>query len=467
MKILAANLRHLYQKKYSSFYAMLFAMPPAVFMVGMLDDGRGGFVAMSAIAMLSVGMLLGSLSLDVLGRPFSYCLPGHRKVPRQFLFIIGIIACLVEAMIVYTVRRAGFEGPAMTFVSAFFAGSVFYWLGAWLVFRTPMMGVSFAGLPLFIAMGFWFFGGAKFCDNLILNQYFIVIPAGIAAYVLAWQYWGKEDLPRRYCGTVLLMMLGGKMTVQRQAQMNRAFEEKKKDKGKSSSLIKSEVETFFTNKIASSNSASLSAFVWGRLYESFGVLLSRGYIIFLVIILFLVCFLGYIVGEGNGSFMIVFMPIWMLSQACHSKYSKVPMIIGRRERFWAAVSQSAVISAIFIVLLILFVLLAVSLKPIMPSFSIAGYTLTYQSFDPIFIPTVSLMLPIMFVIGVINRKDANRQACVCLPFIAAAVLSFFLFKPFYPSLKVLLLQGVLLILLGWGCFITVLRYTFFRCDLTQ
>ena len=90
--ILAANMKHLYQRRVAWFwYLLILCQAPVILMPPFLArfDRYLGYL----IASLLVGILAGGMQKDVLIKPFSFCLPNHRRIPRAFIFGIGLATC--------------------------------------------------------------------------------------------------------------------------------------------------------------------------------------------------------------------------------------------------------------------------------------------------------------------------------------------------------------------------------------
>ncbi|MHC4463656.1 MAG: hypothetical protein ACYS30_19830, partial [Planctomycetota bacterium] len=93
MSILTVNLKHLHQRRglwlvyvCLGFFAFIgiavsFKRPSA---------GQGQFIGLVVLAFV-VGLLLALLPIELMSKPFSYCLPGHRKVVRKFIFSVAVV----------------------------------------------------------------------------------------------------------------------------------------------------------------------------------------------------------------------------------------------------------------------------------------------------------------------------------------------------------------------------------------
>ena len=82
MSVLTVNLKHLYQRRgLWLFYVLVitFAFAGIAMLFDDTKAGEGRFVGLIVLAFV-VGLLLSALPIEVMSKPFSYCLPGHRKI---------------------------------------------------------------------------------------------------------------------------------------------------------------------------------------------------------------------------------------------------------------------------------------------------------------------------------------------------------------------------------------------------
>ncbi len=91
MSILIANLKHLYQRRGAWFaYLIILCMVPMA-LFGLKYDRYLGFLLIS----FWTGVFAGNMQKDVLMKPFSFCLPGHRRIPTLFIFCVGGVVNLI------------------------------------------------------------------------------------------------------------------------------------------------------------------------------------------------------------------------------------------------------------------------------------------------------------------------------------------------------------------------------------
>ena len=138
MSILCVNLKHLYQRR--SFWLLGLFFGIVAFGIAMVineavtENKHGAFCA-PVLWMLFVGTFIAHLPIEVLNKPFSYCLPGHRDIPRKFLFYVGLPLSFLWSLSFLFFPDLNFVKTVLSCLSGFSAFTIFYWLGVWLVFR--------------------------------------------------------------------------------------------------------------------------------------------------------------------------------------------------------------------------------------------------------------------------------------------------------------------------------------------
>ena len=401
MTILQANLKHLYQRRGLLILGMLLlafgVLMVATGIVGGRIARKDGAFALPAYWMLIVGMFLAAQCMDVLTKPFAYCLPGHRPLPRKVLFYVGWSLSILWSLPLLAYPGLGFGKAFLACMSAFLMFTMSYWLGVWFVFRFKNWSPAIGFIPLLV------FGG-NLMDLPVRIEYLIVrhwpwmLLFGSLVNVLAWIRWGRTDMARQYCGT---LWLGGfdawnkeKMTKFKEAKL-----------AKIPAGISPGVEDFFVSRISMGQGHDLKRYIWGSLYKSFGMLLSprRQECVWLLALWFaLAVYLGYFSGTSN---MLFFIPGFIVIQMRLPVRSNMLICGGRRERFWSAMVLAIGTAAIITVLTTVCGLLTLSLESVMPDLPLKGMAFEYHAMDVrsfFFVPL--LMVPISLTCGLFGYK---------------------------------------------------------------
>ncbi|MBN1509338.1 MAG: hypothetical protein JW955_21005 [Sedimentisphaerales bacterium] len=375
MSILAANLRHLYQRRGVWLgYAMLAFFICISIMVPLGDPvaGEGKFIGLIALALM-VGAVATVLQMEIMTRPFAFCLPGHRQVVRKFIFSIAVVTNLLGSALFLVYPRLPLRYAPVVVSSAFSAGLVFYLTGVWLALGSKQP-LGFVGL---LALGM--FGGGLLNLHVLLEHVVINYPAGVITLGLVcsgamWLYLNDENLARRNC---LRPWMGfgdvfNREKLQRFQRISGTSPWKRlKDHPHAW------VEDFFVGRMARQGAFSPGRFLWGSLYISFGLLISQ-WKNALLFVLFMAVFLGYM---GSRMWAIlVFVPVIML-QVYGSRptlYSPMLTAGGREERFDSTLAVTVAGGGLLALFVAAAALVSVPLAAIIPEIAYRGVTLTYH-----------------------------------------------------------------------------------------
>jgi hypothetical protein len=149
---------------------------------------------------LFIGQMIAMLQLDVLSKPFSFCLPNHHKVPQGIFLLSGTITTLISSFAIIILFRASILKYSMLIIVPFFVVTA-YSLASCFTFK--FLFGSFSNLvfellfiPFFIVIFFQ-------KDLMISSNDFISyssIPLIFAALLLltaTWKTLGAHDLKRK------------------------------------------------------------------------------------------------------------------------------------------------------------------------------------------------------------------------------------------------------------------------------
>ena len=459
MSILTVNLKHLYQRRgFWLVYVILglFAFAGIAVLFKGPEAGQGRFTGFVVLAPV-VGLLLAVLPIEVLSKPFSYCLPGHRKVPRRFVFCVGIVFNLFGSLLFFVYPYLNAGQLVLVVCSAFFAGLISYLLVAGLAFGVRN-SVAFIGLlPLIIVAG-QFFDLHTVIEGVIVGNPLVVILVGVLSSVLAWLWLGDARLARRYCGVPGIGSLDAwnrdKMQKYRQVRLAKKWDKLKKHPS-------SWVETFFLGRMNRYDYVSTGRYIWGGLYTAFGIALSQlsqwkeafsG--VFLALVL--VCFLGYM---GPGRNILFIMPGFIIAQMRLPVYSSMLISGGRNERYRGAMTLVITTAVLITVLVTIVAALSLPLAAIMPDITLRGRTFAFyaMNIELFFIPL--LMIPIVFTIQLIfYRKPIFMMLLIMLLF-----MLLFWHEQFGAVINPMYIVSP--VVLSWVLFLLVLRYVCTRRSL--
>ena len=197
MTILQANLKHLYQRKLR-LLGPLFLIAAAVVLTVEVADGydNDGILIVCGMIAFMAGCFNAILPIEILTKPFSYCLPGHRTIPAKFLFVTGFVICVLFSLPLLFHPGLAFGKALLFSISAFFTYTVFYWVGAWPVFRfrSGFCAMSYCTIVVLYANNTEF---PAIFERFIFKNYIIVIILGCAVNFFSWKSLNKNGLARR------------------------------------------------------------------------------------------------------------------------------------------------------------------------------------------------------------------------------------------------------------------------------
>jgi len=458
MSILTVNLKHLYQRRglwlvyvCLGFFAFIgiavsFKHPAA---------GQGQFTGLVVLAFV-VGLLLALLPIEILSKPFSYCLPGHRKVVRNFIFLVAVVFNFLTSLLFLSYPGLNSWQLVLVICSAFSAGLIFYWLGVWLAFSFRNSAAFIGFLPLVI-FGSTFFGLYAIIERAIVGNPFVVILVGVLSSCVAWLWLGNAGLARRYCGVPGIGFFDAwnrdKMQKYRQVRMAKKWDKLKKHP---SPLV----ETFFLGRMNRYDYVGTGRYIWGALYTAFGMLVLswKEVLSILLLALVIVCFVGYM---GPGTNILFIMPGLMVAQMRLPVYSSMLISGGRTERYRGAMTLVITAAVLVTVLATLVAALSLPLATIMPDITLRGRTLTFSAMniELFFIPL--LMIPIAFTIQLIYY----RRPVVMMVFIMLVFMLLFATSIIWREQLSAVINPMYIVspvVLSWVLFTLVLRYVCMR-----
>jgi len=456
MNILTANLRHLYQRRgLWLFYAFLGLLVLLSIMAALGNPraGKGQFIWFIAIAFL-IGFITVALAIDVLTKPFSYCLPGHRKTVRRLIFWIGIVISFLGSLPFLAYPGLLSWEPFLMLCSAFCANLIFYWLG---------VGLAFINRNAAAAIGYLCFAGFAgiFFDLHITSESAIVlcpvavICVGLLTSIVAWFRLGYEGLARRYCDVLWVSLFDAwnRDKLQRYRKTRAAIKWDKKLKTHPNPWV----ERFFLGRMQKYEFFRTGRYIWGGLYTTFGVAISqwKGALSGVFVALPVVCFLGYM---GPGAVVVFYIvPVSMVAYVRLPVYSSMLVWGGRNERFFTVMILAATTSVLITALVTIIAAFSLPLAAIMPDITLRGGTFTFHAIyiKLCFVPL--LMIPIVFTIQLFFFKKPYFVIVTIMLLFMLLFTGGSLLKALSTMINPIYLVVGLLVL-SWIIFVAVLYY---------
>ena len=456
MSVLSVNLKHLYQRRSLWVVYLVIGLFALSFgFTGKLAGtpaGKGYFIVPVALEFL-IGIYTASMPIQILTKPFSYCLPGHRAVPRKFVFVVGIVTSLLGSLLFPGYSRLRLLPWVLVTGSIFCAGLIMYWVGVALVF-----GVRNSGPIMGLAV--WFFFGAAFLDvhvvaeRVVVDHPFTIISLGLAGGAAAWVWLGNTNWARRFCAISRLGSLDAwdqdKMREYARKQANSKWDKLKNHP-------EPWVERFFLGRMKSCDHMGPGRHICGGLYAAYGMTLSRwkGTLPGLPVSLAFVLFLCYLQPKGtNILFLMVAVTVANLRLPVHSGLA-IPG--GRNERFFTAIILAGSNAVLVTAILALLLAASIGLTPIMPDIPFRGEDISYRAMSLRLLVVPSVIMPIALALRlIIFRRPFSGLASISL--LIALMFAFGANSSGELGTLISATSVISMLILGWLAFVLVLRH---------
>ncbi len=406
MSALTVNLKQMVQRQPA--WLACGALGLMVVLIFMLADDPGwdNTVLMISLFSWGVGMGIGIMQKDILNKPFALVLPGHHEMVRRMSFLVGAGFAVLCLFVVAVFR--GFKGdfnlPGT--IAALLIWMSCYWFGTAMILIPQMMYVWL------LLMLFGLFRTMELLVMSAVSDYaFLTIVLGIGINAAIWILLGKEHLLRWYCQNKWLGTQDSFNPVRRGwGELRMGFLYRARP-----GWLERKVTDFCLRRMAACAPLGTKRFLWGQICVSLGPVLSgKKSLLGLGFLLVYLLLLGTLdIGGVGFALMVCF--IWMpfTTRATLPAYSSPLVPGGRRERFAATLTTTAVLAVLVTVILVCLAALTIPLEKILPGLPIQGEIRTFHAipltlwYAPLFvIPltyTLAMLLPEAYMlIGIVG-----------------------------------------------------------------
>jgi len=356
------------------------------------------------------------MQIEILNKPFAYCLPGHRKVARYFMFMIGILLSLLYSLLFLEYPGLDSWQLPLVVLSAFFAFLTLYWFGAGMLFLTQGQAHLPTNLFWWILLVF-LFSEPDIFEDIIAKYSAFSVSIGVLSSIVAWMSLGDESIARRYCDKPLFAFFG---LVNRNSQ--RKWDRARiAAKGDREFRINPRVEEFFLLRLRKSKCASVGKYIWGSLYPVFALSLSQGRwcLFWILCILVTLCLLCY--ASADMTIVLFLIPGLMAIHLRLPVYSALLISGGRKERFFSTMVLVITITVLLTAIVAAIAAITIPMAAIMPDITLQGINFSFHAvpLQQLFIPL--LLLPIAFTLNLVLRRKAIDEV------LSVIMVSMFLF----------------------------------------
>jgi len=458
MSILTANMKHLYQCRGAWFgYLIILCGVPIALFFTKFDDRYLGYLLIS----FWTGVFAGNMQKDVLTKPFSFCLPGHRRIPKLFIFWIGGVVNLILGCVFLLYPGLSFPYVLMAILAGGFVGMILYFHGVCI----PLLKLkTLLGMYLYIGLIVVtiFFKWDKVVQNIIISWPIPTILAGGLVCVWFWRLLGRDSLARRHCGRLVCGEFDTSLKAQkyRQAQADRKLTAAK-------AKFFERLHELFLRRMNRYEFLGKGRYIWGNFYmvfgRGFGTWQMKDVLASCALISFLVLFFGFVCkGEGvNLLFVILALVVLSLDLL---PYGSMLFPAGRAEKYYSTLVLAIIITFLAGVLTLALTGISVLLETLLPEFGSKAEVLSYHGMDIGLFYIFLLVIPIALSCAVAFPRNLIVKIIIVVVFMQGWIISAGVLKQ--PLIDVIGPVGVVgLVALCWIGFLVVLHYVCMRRSL--
>jgi len=449
MRILIANLKHLYQRRGMWLVYLFLGLFALAVVDDVFDRSKAGDGERFKVAVLAIGAgyMVATMLIEVLTKPFSYCLPGHRRVLRKYIFIVAVPVSYLCSMLFIAYPGLDSWQLHLVFCSAFFAQLIFYLCGIFLLFV-----INKFEWAAFVFMVIAMIGVSRFDLHVILERaivgypYAIICVGGLSGVVL-WIWLGRAGLARRYCNIPMMSIFDS---------CNREKLHKYKVAKRMQKLKdhpRPWVERFFLGRMDKCEYFGAGRYVWGVLYNHFAMIFSK-WKMFAVGLVSLTIVCGYMIHWIVAPLIIV--PVAIFGHQRPSVYSSMLTFGGRRERFVSTAVLCLAGIAVACAAVLIMAGLSGLLAGIMPEIALKGGArkLVFRIIDARFVFIPLVVAPFVLTMRLVFYRKPVYMTVLLMLLFALMIVGRESIKAIITSRGCVAGIGVV----GWAIFFLVLGY---------
>jgi|GEM_PF-3129483 len=326
--------------------------------------------------MLIMGTMTATYQTEILSKPLSYTLPGHRCTVRKLLFGFNLFSSLLSAAMVLLLYPRDFTSRCCAAVLVLAFGQILFWVGVWCSYRSRNQAIVGFVFPILLF-------GPTVMDSFPVGLHWlqpmvvavVAVISGIVSY-LAWRLLGRASFFQACCGRHYLGFTGAFSP----GQVKKAQRERFKAISAQTDEKLSRLGRFFVEKIARNRNQPFASFIYGVMYQTLGpvalmTLKSHGTNLIFMTLVFLL--FGYYGKTGN--LFIWLMYIFSILGTDLQVHSTLLLIRGRMERFVSALMSLVLLTLLGLATASVGIAGTILLTPYMPTFPIRGFIAEFHA----------------------------------------------------------------------------------------
>jgi hypothetical protein len=446
-RILAANFKLFYQNRGLWYWYLTIVL----WMIVLLLPTRLTRIAVIYFISLMCGALSGSLQKEILTKPFTFLLPWQKKMPRQVIFLAGIIINILLDILLLRFQEPPISPTLISMVSVVFFGMALFLVAAWLALAARVRSLpSFIVLSTFAFLFICIYYG-RAGETIIFRSPLLMIAVGTAISVRIWRSLANDSLARKWCGESYIGP-GSKWNYMRL----RKYWETSLMHGRAGERAPASIEMFLVEKMRSFPFSSRRLFVFGSLYEVLGkfpALRRSGIFLYMGFLVLFFLFISYTDAKiiNVFYFVIILYPAFLDLHPLHN----ILFPLGRKERSSSIIVSGFVIAAVFTLLAAIAAIVSNLIIPIMPEIVWQNHIYQYHALNMNLLYLCPLFIPLAYIIAI--QFPRIRYYILIMLLIETAFIwnEAFLIAPAIgvPAL-------ISLIALSWLSFVAYVKYYF-------
>jgi hypothetical protein len=430
-------------------------------------------------SMVVLGTSIARVQLEILTKPFSYCIPDQHKGLNKVIFIIGIPFDLIYCVLfLFIFKPTGLMG-VIYFITVFSIGFFVFLITLWLTFILKNEHKKYIRYLFIIAMLYIMTQNNRkvstfsFFDILLYNPLPVVFLTTFLSFSL-YQFFDNHNLKKKY--------LSGKKTIsfepidpRSREQANEALSiNRLSEKVQKGNMI----DKLFSGKIHKLNYLSKTRSIISKLYcqvdryitlheKYMGIWLLAGFIFPSLALLLL----GYDMRKFfDGSFeylvgfFIICLPCYFITSILAPVFNNHLLPQGRAEQFINNVTILMIQLLVSILWFLLIILLSKIIGSNMPVLAISGISMPYKTLEISFIFWPMVIIP-LFDIFKYNSKSPDIAYIIFIMAFILGILGIVIIIGSSIYKPVALIFIFICILFANGVFINMLRHRCFKKDL--
>jgi hypothetical protein len=377
MNLLLMNLSHYWKRPILILLQLLFmCMTLPVIIISQKSNLWMSFLCGMAL----IGGIVYGYQMEILSKPFSFMLPGHRRIFRRLVFTVKAFWLLIGAILILLFFPQDMLHRVFGSILILAGGSLAFRLGIGWADKTRQPQPTIGMMVPVIIFGSMLADSAT-VEKVLFNPLVIVIIA-VAGGIVTFRMWrnlGQLSLFASYCGLQSVSMFSGSNQKDLQKLRRQQFAV---GVGAGAEDFLSGVEIFFLKRIEYTRHKPVASFVYGAIYQGLGPgllcqLRSKGWSVIWMFAIFLL--FGYYGKIGDFIIWTIFLfPLFLTDIHVHST---LLLTRGRSQRYIMAMSWLLFTS--IKTLAIVFVCLGLTkiIEPYMPAIHLRSLNAAFHAPD--------------------------------------------------------------------------------------